>query len=414
MRFLERDIDKNLIFCNYFPAIRHQRKDRLMKKWILLLLMSCLCVVVAACGDPAGDPDDDATASESSALSADPKLGAFTARPPHHIRHNATTAPTGLSPAQIRAVYGLPSSGGTGTIAIIDAYDDPTAENDLKVFSAKFGLPTCTTANGCFQKVKMASRLKVDGGWALEISLDVQWAHAIAPNAKILLVEARSAGGNDLLAAVDYACSRPDVVAGSMSWGGAEFSSQTAYDGHFACANSAPLFASSGDNGTGPEWPSISPNVIAVGGTSLAFNADGSLAAETAWSGSGGGISLYTPVPTYQSTYGLLGAMRQVPDVSYNADPASGFSVYDSTSYNGQKGWFKVGGTSAGAPQWAAIRALGLTATNSAFYTDAAASYAAHFRDVASGTNGACGAVCTAGPGYDTVTGLGSPVTTAF
>ena len=385
-----------------------------MKKLLLIWFAVWMCFMAVACSDDETSTEDSIVSNSASALSADPKLDAFTARPPHHAHPNATSAPTGLSPAQIRAVYGLPSSGGTGTIAIIDAYDDPTAENDLKVFSTKFGLPSCTTANGCFQKVKMYSRVRADSGWALEISLDVQWAHAIAPNAKILLVEARSASGTDLLAAVDYACSRPDVVAGSMSWGGAEFSSQTAYDGHFACANGAPLFASSGDNGTGPEWPSISPNVVAVGGTSLAFNLDGSLAAETAWSGSGGGISLYTPMPAYQSTYGLTGALRQVPDVSYNADPASGFSVYDSTSYNGQKGWFRVGGTSAGAPQWAAIRALGLTAANPALYADAAASYSAYFRDVATGTNGACGAVCTAGPGYDTVTGLGSPITTAF
>lgn len=375
-------------------------------------LLISLALTAAACGAPDdGTTDVDQT---SSALSADPRLDELQAHPPHRVHGNATSAPTGLSPAGIRAVYGLPSSGGTGTIAIIDAYDAPTIESDLAVFSSQYGLPACTTANGCFEKHKMSSRISSDSGWALETSLDVEWAHAIAPDARILLVEARSSSLTNLLAAVDYARNRADVVAVSMSWGASEFSSEASYDPYFTSAYGAAFFASSGDNGTGTIWPSVSANVVAVGGTSLSFNPDGSLAAETAWSGSGGGVSLYLPLPSFQAAYGLTYAGRAVPDVSYDADPASGFSVYDSTRYQGQKGWFRVGGTSAGAPQWAAIQALSLTCSNPHFYQDAAASPASYFRDVASGTNGACGADCTASAGYDLVTGLGSPIVTTF
>lgn len=319
-----------------------------------------------------------------------------------------------MSPAKVRSAYGLPSTGGSGTIAIVDAYDNPNAEKDLGIFSAQFGLPACTTANGCFKKVKMG-KVRGDAGWGLEIALDIQWAHAIAPNAKILLVEAKSASGTDLLAAVDYARAQPDVVAISLSWGGGEFSGETAYNSRFTSAYGATFFAASGDDGTGVIWPSTSPNIVAVGGTRLTFNPDGTLASETAWSGSGGGVSLYEPMPAYQTAFGLTGGKRLLPDVSYNGDPASGVSVYDSYAYQGQRGWFAVGGTSAGAPQWAAIRALGLSASNALFYTDAAGPAAAsYFRDITSGTNGSCGPVCTAAPGYDTVTGVGSPVTTVF
>lgn len=339
----------------------------------------------------------------------------WTANPPIHVRRAATPSPTGLSPAQIRAVYNLPSTGGSGTIAIIDAYDYPTAEKDLNVFSTQFGLPSCTSANGCFEKHMMAKKIPPNSGWALEAALDTQWAHAIAPNAKILLIEAKSASLTDLLAAVDYARGR-DVVAISMSWGGNEFSAESNYDSHFTSIYGATWFASSGDSGNGVSWPAVSSNVIAVGGTNLIFKADGSLLSETAWTGSGGGLSLYEPEPSYQVSYNVPNAngKRAVPDVSYNADPNSGVSVYDSISYQGQRGWFQVGGTSAGAPQWAAIKSLGLSASNNKFYQDAATDYPSYFRDITSGTNGVCGFSCTAVSGYDYVTGLGSPLTTIY
>jgi subtilase family serine protease len=316
----------------------------------------------------------------------------------------ATSSPTGLSPTQIRKAYNLPSRGGNGTIAIIDAYDSPTVQSDFVAFSNQYGLPT-----GNFEKHKMVPSIAVDGNWGLEISLDVQWAHAVAPNATILLVEAQSNLLSNLLAAVNYATSRPDVVAVSMSWGTQEFLGQNNYDSYFNSSNGIAFFASSGDNGAGVIYPSTSPNVVAVGGTHLSFYSNGTFASETGWSGSGGGVSAYEVEPQYQQSYNVSGAngKRAVPDVSYNADPASGFSVYDTTAYQGQTGWFQLGGTSAGAPQWAAIHSLGLSSTNNNFYKDSKTNQAVFLRDITSGSNGAY----FASAGYDLVTGLGSPLT---
>lgn len=327
----------------------------------------------------------------------------WSAHPLVHVRPTtATPSPTALTPTQIRNAYNLPSTGGAGTtIAIVDAYDDPNVQNDLTVFSTKYGLLPIN-----FVKHKMASTIRIDEGWALEISLDVQWAHAIAPNATILLVEARSNSLSDLLAAVNYAKTQPNVVAVSMSWGGSEFSTETLYDTYFS-APGITFFASSGDNGAGVIWPSSSPSVVAVGGTTLNL-APGSVV-ETGWSGSGGGISAYEPRPAYQTSFGLTSSKRAVPDVSYDADPSTGVAVYDSLGYSGQYGWFQVGGTSAGAPQWAAIQALGLSTSNNNFYQDAKTAYTSYFRDITEGSNG-----YAAGPSYDYVTGLGSPLTTNY
>ncbi len=353
-------------------------------------------------------------ASNALALGGRP-LDTFEGHPPIHISRHSSTSPVGLDPATIRSIYNL-SGSGSGTIAIVDAYDAPTVASDLNTFSAQFDLPLCNPANPCFEKHMMANRTRSNSGWALEASLDTQWAHAIASNAKILLVEAKSASGTDLLNAVNYARNRADVVAVSMSWGGSEFSSEASYDGYFTSSHGVTFFASSGDNGTGVSWPAVSVNVVGVGGTTL--NMSGStLVSETAWSGSGGGRSAYVNAPSYQTAYGVPNAngKRAVPDVSYNADPASGVAIYDSTSYQGQAGWFQVGGTSAGAPQWAAIKALGGSVTNAKVYTDAKAANSTSFlRDITIGTNGSCGFVCTAATGYDYATGVGSPVTTAF
>lgn len=349
-------------------------------------------------------------------LAAKP-LDNFQGHPPFHVGRHSTSAPVGLSPSTIKSAYNLTSAGnGSGTIAIVDAYDAPSAQSDLNTFSSQYGLPVCNSANPCFEKHVMAPRLKANSGWALEASLDTQWAHAIAPGAKILLVEAKSSSGTDLLNAVNYARGRTDVVAVSMSWGGGEFSSEASYDSYFTSSFGARFFASSGDSGTGAEWPAVSPNIVGVGGTTLNLSS-GTFVSETAWNGSGGGVSVYENQPSYQATYGVTGSngKRAVPDVSYDADPASGVSVYDSTSYQGQSGWFQVGGTSAGAPQWAGIQALGKSVSSAQIYQDAKLSTASSFlRDITSGINGTCGAVCTATTGYDMVTGLGSPLTASF
>lgn len=318
----------------------------------------------------------------------------------------ASTSPTGLSPDTIKSVYGF-STGATvragTTIAIVDAYDDPTAENDLNVFSSQYGLPACTTANGCFTKVNQTGGTKyprTNAGWALEISLDVQWAHAIAPGAKILLVEASSNSFANLLAAEDYAKAHAQYV--SNSWGASEFSGESSYDSHFS-SSSASIFVSAGDAGLPAQYPSSSPNVISVGGTTLHFS-DGTFTGETGWSSGGGGCSAYETATAEQSGFSGYAQVncagkRATPDVSLDADPASGVSVYDSTRYNRQKGWFTVGGTSASSPMWAARSAVDGAVVNSDYVYGNSITY----RDITSGNNGASCLV-----GYDLCSGRGS------
>lgn len=340
----------------------------------------------------------------------------FLGKPPLHIFRSAQKAPAGLTPEEVKRIYNLPSKGGQGTIAIVDAYDAPNIESDLGVFSNTYGLPACTAKNGCFEKHKMASTTATNGGWALEESLDVEWAHAIAPQAKILLIEAKTASGVNLLAAIDYAASRRDVVAVSISWGGAEFPEELTLDSHFVSKSGAVFFAASGDEGAGVEWPAASPYVIGVGGTSLELFKSGTFISESAWSGSGGGVSAYEPEPDYQKTYSIprAGGHRAVPDVAYNADPKSGFVVYRTTGFS-KNGWYTIGGTSAGAPQWAAIHALGLSVSLQKLYSDkASADTLKYFRDITSGANGTCKYYCNARARYDYVTGLGVPQTAQF
>jgi len=347
----------------------------------------------------------------------------FRAKPPTHIKEAALLAPRGLSPGQIKAAYHLPATGGSGTIAIIGAYDNATIENDLSVFSAQYKLPACTSANGCFEKHKVGTVGKHDSGWSLETAMDIEWAHAIAPTAKLLLVEAQTPAGKYLLDAIDYARARPEVVAVSMSWGGPEYPEAESMESHFVNkGKSGPaFFASSGDNGTGVSWPAVSAHVVAVGGTTLTLDDKGTVTKETAWSGSGGGVSQYIVAPAAQKDYAIARAsgMRALPDVAYDADPASGVAVYSEsgpqkvTKKNGKGGWYTLGGTSAGAPQWAGIYALDHSATLDALYGDKAKG-TDYFRDITSGSNGDCGYECKAHKHYDFVTGLGSPLTAKF
>jgi hypothetical protein len=306
---------------------------------------------------------------------------------------------SGYTPSQIKSAYNLPASGGSGaTIAVIVAYDHPNIESYLATFSSAYGLPAPDGSN--FEIYKMTSTYEPDptNRWSLETCLDVEWAHAIAPQAKILLVEAVD-GGLSLLDAVEYATSRPDVVAVSMSWGGPEESWMPSLDTYFD--KPVAFFAASGNAGAQVNWPAVSSYVVAVGGTTLNLAGDGSVLSETAWSKSGGGISAYYNQPRYQTDFGLPGSQRSVPDVSYNADSSTGYSVYCDS------GWTIVGGTSAGAPQWAAIYALDKSATHTNLYQSAATNYAASFRDIVLGANNGSSATL----GYDYVTGLGSPLT---
>lgn len=315
-----------------------------------------------------------------------------------------TTDPAGLTPAKVKTAYGFSTSmtAGSGTtIAIVDAYDDPTAEADLATFSSEFGLPACTTANGCFTKVNQtggSTLPKANAGWALEISLDVQWAHAIAPGADILLVEAKSARYTDLLAAVDYASANADYV--SNSWGSSEFANETNYDTYFDTSG-VSYFFSSGDAGLPAEYPSSSPNVISVGGTTLNVDSSGNFISESGWKYGGGGCSTYETKTSAQSPFStsLCGTSRATPDVSLVADPATGVSVYDSTKYRGRSGWFIVGGTSASAPMWAGRSAASGALVNSAFVYGGSITY----RDITTGGNEAG---CLTG--FDLCSGRGS------
>ncbi len=350
---------------------------------------------------------------------------------PHYFIHEAagaslTNPPTSaFQPSQIRHAYGfdLVSNQGLGQIiAIVDAYDDPNAESDLGVFSRQFGLPVNTTGNGTFRKFYASGHKPApNANWSVEISLDLQWAHAIAPKATIILVEAASNNFSDLLKAVDVAVRNGASVV-SMSWDSGEFSGERSLDNHFV-ANGVTFLAASGDSGTGVTYPAASPDVIGVGGTSLSLDANGNYLSETAWSGSGGGLSKYEHVPLYQAQFGIpedSRGVRGVPDVSFNANPGTGYAIYDSVGISGASGWFQVGGTSAATPQWAAAVAIAnsmriaarktrLTATNTPLYSLAKTNLNGEFHSVTQGDNGSCGLLCDASAGYDFITGLGTP-----
>jgi hypothetical protein len=341
---------------------------------------------------------------------------------------SSTGLPAGFSPAQIRQAYGFNQiafnngtvkGDGTGqTIAIVDAYDQPNLASNLATFDSVFGIaapPSFTKVN----ETGGAALPAASASWGLEESLDVEWAHAIAPGAKIVLVEASSSGFSDLLSAVNYARNLAGVSVVSMSWGAGEFAGENSYDSYFttpAGHTGVTFVASSGDSGSAgaPEWPSISSNVLAVGGTQLTLNSNGNYQSESGWSGSGGGISLYESQPSFQKgTVTQSTTKRTVPDVSYDASGGSPFAVYDTSSYSG---WLEVYGTSAGAPQWAGLIAIadqgraltgqsslnGPTQTLPAIYKLPAAD----FHDVTGGSNGGY----SASTGYDLVTGRGTPV----
>lgn len=337
------------------------------------------------------------------------------------IRPDGSPSGGGYTPAQIQQAYGISSSLGNGngeTIAIVDAYDDPNIQSDLNTFDSQFGLPAATVT-----KVNQTGGTSLppadsSGGWELEESLDVEWAHAIAPGAKILLVEANSSSLSDLLQGVTYAAAHANVV--SMSWGGSEFSGQTSYDSTFSHSGTA-FVAASGDSGAPVSWPASSPNVLAVGGTQLTLNSSGGWGSETGWSGSGGGPSAYENMPTYQDGVVTSTTMRANPDVAYNASPSTGYAVYDSVPYSGTTyGWMTIGGTSAGVPQWSALLAIAdegraaagqapLDNTNPQQVMDILYQHPSDFHDITSGTSTGSPNY-TAGPGYDYVTGLGSPM----
>lgn len=346
---------------------------------------------------------------------------------PKGATSDATSGPTGMTPAEIKSAYGISAvsfgstaaNGAGTTIAIVDAYSDPNVVSDLHQFDLEFGLPDPTLT-----QVNQTGGTSLPAGnksWATEIALDVEWAHAIAPGANILLVEANSASMSDLMTAVNTARNASGVVAVSMSWGGSEFSGETSYDSDFTTpAGHTPeaFFVSSGDNGAPVSYPAASPNVVSVGGTTLNLSGS-SYGSESAWSGSGGGLSAYELQPAYQN--GVVtqsSTARTNPDVAYDADPNTGFPVYNSYS-NSKAPWGQWGGTSDAAPQWAALTAIadqgrelaGLQALNGAsqLLPTLYSLPSTDFHDVTTGTTTGSPNY-SAGPGYDLTTGLGTPV----
>jgi hypothetical protein len=373
----------------------------------------------------------------------------------------ARTLLSAYTPLQIQQAYGINQisfnagavkGDGTGqTIALVDAYYDPTIQSDLTAFSQKYGLSLLDGKNGdgTFTQANLSNLgtknlSPANDDWTLETALDVEWAHAMAPKANIVLVEAASDSQDPntgeptaLLNAVQYAATNTGAAVVSMSWGISEVPLETSWDSFFTTPG-VTFVAASGDNGAGTIWPAVSPDVVSVGGTTLKLTRSNTISSETGWGygslsrllgGSGGGFSQYEPLPSYQQNSGISTSLTQFgarlnPDVAYDADPSTGFSVVNAGS------WTTVGGTSAGAPQWAALIAiadqgraldglspLGSTQTLSAFYSNPS-----DFHDITKGSrtgvyalvdnNGSIvGRVAvTPGPGYDLVTGLGTPI----
>lgn len=365
------------------------------------------------------------------------------------------------TPAQIQLAYGYstlpvgnPSNmgiyqGSGQVIVVIAAFHYAAVADDLNRFSRQFGLPICTVdasptvtrakpGDGCSIQVVYADRSGaqtattpvVNDGWNAEAALDVQWAHAIAPLAKIVLIEAPTNNWADTSGAIQFAAKLAGISAVSMSFGVPEWSSAPSYGAMMT--GSATWVASAGDNGRQVNFPASSKNVLAVGGTYLG---NVSPRAESAWAGSGGGLSAYETMPTWQSTVTIPGnaavasgatrikPKRGVPDVAYNASGNS--AVY--VMHNGA--WYGASGTSAGAPQWAATVALinavrgslgkapfsGTGFQKALYGMSAGSNYIVNFMDVTSGSNGVAPCTtCTASTGYDLVTGLGTPNASAL
>jgi hypothetical protein len=342
---------------------------------------------------------------------ASPLFKAHAVATPDKAHPDAANGAAPFSPAQITQAYGvnlLSNTGAGQTIYIVDAYNDPNIASDLGTFDSQWGL----AAPPNFTVHKMSTRVANSSSWGVEESLDVEWAHAIAPQANIVLVEATSSSNSALFSAVNWATTNGAKIV-SMSWGGSDSTSDGSYDSYFEHAG-VTYIASAGDSAAALEYPAASPYVLSVGGTSLTLTTSNAYSSESAWADSGGGVSKHESLPTYQKNYGISNSGRSIPDVAWDADPNTGVYVYDSY-IRGGGGWYEVGGTSVGAPSWAGIIALADQGRSSSLTTDNLASrteynaatgsvYASNYHDITTGSNGH-----SAGTGYDLVTGVGSP-----
>ncbi|HEY1540161.1 MAG TPA: hypothetical protein VGF63_12240 [Solirubrobacteraceae bacterium] len=368
------------------------------------------------------------TAAFAPAASARPFKAVCGVAPLRHARCNAevvttstaagaaplvAAAPSGFGPVSLQSAYNLATAaataGGTQTVGIVDAMDDPNAEADLGVYRGQFGLGACTTANGCFRKVSQTgttSYPRADAGWSEEISLDLDMVSAICPKCHILLVEASSTSLANLGTAVNRAVTMGATQV-SNSYGGSEYAGETSDQQTYYNHPGVDVVASSGDNGYGVEFPAASQYVTAVGGTHLVTASNARGWTETTWSGAGSGCSRYVAKPAWQHDTGC--ARRTVADVSAVADPNTGVAVYD--SYQQSPSWLVFGGTSVASPIVAAVDALAGGRAPGSTYGSFAYSNLGLFNDVTSGSNGSCRGsyLCTAVAGYDGPTGLGTP-----
>ncbi len=329
------------------------------------------------------------------------------------------TQPAGETPASLGCVYDVVSnpisgcpingtnqvpSGGSGVIVIVDAYDYPSAAADLATFSSTFGLPAAN-----FSVVYASGRKPSNGcssGWQGEESLDIEWAHAMAPNAQIVLMEASSASNSALYQAVTAANSYIAAHGGkgevSMSWGGSETSNESSSD-HYFTQSGVVYFASSGDS-PGVIYPSSSVNVVSAGGTQV-NRSNGNYTNQTAWSDGGGGASKYESRPSFQSSIsGIVGSKRGTPDLSFDASGGSPVAVYNSNCYGG---WLEVYGTSVASPSLAGIvNSAGHFETSSNAENTLIYSNLGNSSDFTDITSGSCG-THSAGSGWDFCTGVG-------
>ena len=323
----------------------------------------------------------------------------------------ATSKTAPVTPADIQSAYHLSTTAGAGqVVGIVDAYNDPKAESDLAEYRSGYGLPACTTANGCFRKVNQSGQPAPlppgDEGWGGEISLDLDAVSAACPACHILLVEGRSSSLTDLGTAVNTAVRLgADVV--SNSYGTTEFAGMAAYGRKYYVHPNVPIVVSSGDYSFGPaQFPAVLGNVIGVGGTTLTRAPTTARGwTEKVWSGASSGCSAYVAKPAWQKDTHCL--MRTVADVSADSDPDSGLLIQDSYGYPGK---FAAGGTSLAAP---VISAMIAEAGNTSAVHNASGIYAhpGAFNDVVGGSNGFCGGdyLCTGKVGYDAPTGVGTP-----
>jgi hypothetical protein len=338
-----------------------------------------------------------------------------------------------LTPQQLHAAYALPTAPSSSllqTIAVVDAYNDPTAEADLGVYDKQFGLPSCTTANGCFLKLNESGKTgplpKTEGGWATEISLDVQMARAICQDCRVMLVEAGSSSFTDLGAAEEAAV-KAGATEISNSYGGPEEAGDASYNAPYEHPGLV-VTVSAGDCGyfnqgcRGAEvanYPASSPDVVAVGGTTLTDSGEGW--SSTVWEGGGSGCSTVFPAPLWQSgvagfAAAACGGKRLVADVAAVGNPSTGVDVYDSTpsEKGAPTGWTALGGTSVASPIVASEFALaggshGVEYPSATLYSNIGGGA---LYDVVSGSNGSCGGAssCKAAAGFDGPSGVGSPV----